>query len=305
MELTSRRPKVSICVVTYNQENYIRECLQSIVDQETDFEFELLIGDDCSTDRTAEIVNEFEARYPSMVRKIRREVNLGALQNFVQTHNEARGSYVAHIDGDDIMLKGKLQLQANFLEANSDFSVVWHKVNLFDDCGGFFPGEKYNYSFFPDGVVTLSHALRLGSVGAHSSCMYRRSARKTRKADMPTIDLFFTWEYLLSGKGKILDQVLGAYRVSAQGSILQTLNMRKINADHARHYLMLLPEQRRNIFIFGLMNFLIDLKNRRGTSLEFARLIRDSACFVSPLLIIKSLREIRHLVSHPLRYGEE
>ena len=63
-EIMDRPPKVSVCVVTYNQEKYIRQCLQSIVDQETDFDFEVIVADDCSTDRTSCIVQEFADKYP-------------------------------------------------------------------------------------------------------------------------------------------------------------------------------------------------------------------------------------------------
>jgi glycosyltransferase involved in cell wall biosynthesis len=295
-------PKVTVCVVTYNQEKYIRECLKSIVEQDVNFDFEVLVADDCSTDNTREIVREFSAKYPHIIKPILRVKNVGALTNYLGVHKSARGAYVAHIDGDDLMLPGKLQKQADFLDLNPDFSVVWHRVDLFDDKGGFFPGNGYDYSFFPAGVVTLSHALRLGSVGAHSSCMYRRDARKTHEADFPIIDLFFTWEYLCSGKGKMLDDVLGAYRVAAHGSIMTSLNMRKINAHHASYYLRLLPGQRKNIFVFAILNFLIDLKNRRPTRRDFAKLMRESRCLVSPLVVFRSFLQIRQLVSHPLVY---
>jgi glycosyltransferase involved in cell wall biosynthesis len=293
---------LSVCVVTYNQDHYIRDCLSSIVEQKTSFPFEIIVADDCSTDQTREIILEFAKRYPNIVKPLFRKKNLGAVENYLDVHNGAKGTYVAHIDGDDLMLPGKLQKQVDFLSQNSGFSAVWHRVNLFDDAGGFFSGDGYDYSFFKNGVITLSHALRLGSFGAHSSCMYRREARKTRKADFPIIDLFFTWEYLCSGEGKMLDDVLGAYRVAAHGSIMQNLNMRRINAHHARHYLKLVPDQRQNIFVFALLNFLIDLKNRRPTLRDFAKLTIDSFALVSPFFIWQSAFEVRKLISHPLRY---
>lgn len=298
-------PKVSVCVVTYNQEQYIYDCLTSIVEQVTEFDFEVLVADDCSRDKTREIILEFARQFPSIIKPIFREKNMGAVANYLAVHNSAQGNYIAHIDGDDLMLPGKLQKQAEFLDAHPDFSAVWHPVDLFDDDGGYFPGLKYDYSFFPSGVVTLSHALRLGSFGAHSSCMYRRAARRTRTTDFPIIDLFFTWEYLRSGKGMMLNQALGAYRVAARGSIMQTLNMRKINAHHAHYYLEIEPTQRKNIFVFAILNFLIDLKNRRPTVFDFARLMAKSISFVPPSLIIRSYSEIRRLISHPLIYEEK
>jgi len=198
------------------------------------------------------------------------------------------------MDGDDLMLPGKLQRQVEFLEANPEFSAVWHKVNLFDDDGGFVPGEKYDLSFFPNGVVTLEHALRLGAVGAHSSIMYRGSKRKTRETDFETLDLFYTWEYLSAGKGKVLDEVLGSYRVGAQGSI-QVKNIVKIErmiAHHASYYLKLMPEQRRNIFVFAVIQAMVDVKHLRSTAWRFAKVAIKSVSVVSPVLIVRTILEM-------------
>ena len=251
-------------MLTYNQVRYIRECLESIVDQETDFAFEVIVADDGSTDGTREIVREFGERYPEVVKPVLRPRNIGGTRNYIETHNGAKATYVAHMDGDDVMFPGKLQKQVEFLDANAEFSLVWHRVNLFDDQGGVVLGKAYDLSFFPNGIVTLEHAMRLGSIAAHSSLMYRRSARKTRQTDFETLDLFYTWEYLAAGRGKILDDVLGGYRVSAQGSAQSKgiVHIQKINAHHAGYFLKLMPEQRRNIFVFVLVNFMVDVKNR-------------------------------------------
>jgi cellulose synthase/poly-beta-1,6-N-acetylglucosamine synthase-like glycosyltransferase len=77
MEIVEQAPKVSVCVVTYNQEKYIGQCLQSVVDQETDFDFEVLVADDCSTDGTRLILHEFANKYPGIVKPILSEVNVG------------------------------------------------------------------------------------------------------------------------------------------------------------------------------------------------------------------------------------
>jgi glycosyltransferase involved in cell wall biosynthesis len=257
----------------------------------------VIVADDCSTDRTQAIVKEYADRYPDVVKLLLRSVNIGSTRNFLGVHNSATTPYVAHIDGDDLMLPGKLQKQVEFLDANPDFSVVWHRVNLFDDDGGFVPGEDYDLSFFPDGVVTLEHALRLGAVSAHSSIMYRGSARTTRQTGFETLDLFYTWEYLASGKGKVLDEVLGSYRVSAQNSIQikGIVKIQRFVVHHARYYLKLRPEQRRNLFILAVINFMVDVKNFRGTAWSFAGLALESASLVSPLVILRTVAEMRRI----------
>jgi len=289
-------PKVTVCVVTYNQEQYIRSCLQSVVDQQTDFTFEVIVSDDRSTDGTPAIVEEFARLHPDVVRPVLRPVNVGAIRNFIEVHNLARGAYVAHMDGDDLMLPGKLQKQVDFLVANPDFTAVWHRFNLFDDDGEFVSGEKFDLSFFPHGTVTLEHSLRIGSFCMHSAVMYRRSARKTRQVDFEIIDLFYTWEYLSSGKGKILDDVLGGYRIAAKGSIQKNMSkIQRIIAHNHRYYLHLMPWQRRNIFSLAFIGFLVDVKHCRSSVWSSARTAIESLSLVSPLFLLRNLREMKKL----------
>lgn len=124
MMSTEKTPKVSVCVVTYNQEHYIRQCLQSIVDQETDFDFEVIVGDDCSTDGTREIVQEFADQYPGVVKPVFHETNVGPHHNYFFVHKLAKGEYVAHVDGDDYWLPNKLAFQVNILDKNRDLVFV-------------------------------------------------------------------------------------------------------------------------------------------------------------------------------------
>src|SRR5690554_1032835 len=118
--------KVSVCVVTYNQEKYIAECLQSLVDQVTDFPFEIIVGEDCSTDNTRSIVDEYSQKYPSLIVKNYHKQNVGAVQNAITSYKMARGKYICHIDGDDYVLPGKLQKQAQVLDDNQDCVICSH-----------------------------------------------------------------------------------------------------------------------------------------------------------------------------------
>jgi glycosyltransferase involved in cell wall biosynthesis len=298
------RAMVSVCVVTYNQEKYIRDCVQSIVDQVTDFPFEVLISDDCSTDNTIAIVGEFETNYPGIVKVVSRDKNVGALRNFLLAHNEAMGTYIAHCDGDDCFLPNKLQSQFDYLERNSNCTVVWHRTNFFDDAGGFLPGEDCDYSMFEGGVVTFGQALRLGSVAINSSIMYRRCARKTFEPNFDVIDLFYTLEYLTSGYGMILDKILGEYRVNALNAITKSSGCRikLIYAHHANYYFDVYPEKRRDIFMFSLTNLLLDLKNRRRSAFRFFVLVIRTFCVVSPSALYAHFKVVRKLRIPPLRY---
>ena len=295
--MTNKKPKVSVCVVTYNQENYIRQCLQSIVDQVTDFAFEVIVADDYSTDSTRLIIQEFVDKYPGMVKPIFHKSNMGPYKNFVFVHQQAIGEHVAHLDGDDLMLPSKLQKQSNFLDLNHECTVVWHRVNFFDDYGKSLSGQHYNYSIFPCGIVDFGTALRHGSVAVHSSIMYRKSSRITNYPNFDTLDLFYSWEYLSGGWGKILDEVLGSYRVNSVGaiSVKSELLVRSLVAHHAAYFLKLHPDHRKDVFFFALTNFLIDFKNLRKTAFLFLTLIIASFSLIGPREFLMHLNVARQL----------
>ena len=122
-------PKVSIVCITYNHEQFIRQALESFVMQEADFDFEVIVSDDCSIDKTGEIIKEFEQAYPKIIKSVCQKKNLGAISNFIDVLSRVKSNYVALCEGDDYFTDPcKLQKQVDFLEANPDFSVCLHSV---------------------------------------------------------------------------------------------------------------------------------------------------------------------------------
>ena len=131
------RPVVSVLCITYNQARFIRQTLDSILGQITDFPFELLVGDDRSSDGTAEIIADYAARHPNLVAVLRSE-NLGPNKNFSDLTARARGEYVAICEGDDYWTdSSKLQRQVEFLRTNPEFTLCFHPVRvLYEDMPG-------------------------------------------------------------------------------------------------------------------------------------------------------------------------
>jgi glycosyltransferase involved in cell wall biosynthesis len=124
-----RDPLVSVVMITYNHEPYIGQAIEGVVSQEADFPIELIIGEDCSTDRTREIALEFQRRYPEMIRLLFSEKNIGMHKNFRRTALAARGKYMAFCEGDDWWhRKDKLQIQIPFFLA--DNSLVFLSGNV-------------------------------------------------------------------------------------------------------------------------------------------------------------------------------
>lgn len=129
--------KVSVLMLTYNQERYIDEAIRSVMLQETDFPFELVIGNDASTDDTGRICEEWQKKHPAQIVLLNRKQNLGLQQNFMQTYARCRGRYIAICEGDDYWTnKRKLQWQTDFLDAHPDYSTCFHRViNYYEDRG--------------------------------------------------------------------------------------------------------------------------------------------------------------------------
>lgn len=119
------RPLVSVRTSTYNHGPYIRQCIEGVLMQKTNFPFEFIIGEDFSSDETREIVFEYVERYPDVIRVITADYNVGSKANGRRCIRACRGKYMAICEGDDYWTDPlKLQKQVDFLEANPDYGLI-------------------------------------------------------------------------------------------------------------------------------------------------------------------------------------
>jgi glycosyltransferase involved in cell wall biosynthesis len=119
--------KVSVCMTTYNHERYIAQAVESVLAQRLDFPIELVIGEDCSTDGTREIVQSLARQHPDRIRLRLSEKNMGGQGNFLATFALCRGQYVARLDGDDYWTcADKLQRQVDALDAHPEWVICFH-----------------------------------------------------------------------------------------------------------------------------------------------------------------------------------
>jgi glycosyltransferase involved in cell wall biosynthesis len=146
-------PLVTINCITYNHESYIRETIEGFLMQQTSFGIEILIHDDASTDRTADIIREYEQKYPELIFPIYQTENQYSKGGKPHHFNgeRARGKYLAYCEGDDYWTDPtKLQKQVDFLEAHPDYSFTYCRFRkLNQDTGEFL--DDINGSYFNDG----------------------------------------------------------------------------------------------------------------------------------------------------------
>ncbi len=226
--LGKKLPKVSVCVVTYNQEKYISQCLQSIFDQKTNFDFEIIVADDFSTDNTRNILQDFAKRYPDRFRLFLHEKNIGAGKNFRFIHEQPVGEYIVHMDGDDYALPGKLQMQADYLDVNNDCNIVFHRMIVTDVNDNVRKSTAssmeniMNYKFYRKDIIELV------AIGAHSSKMYRASVRNKKLPNFDLVD--YTVNVIQVDHGYAAycsEKPLGVYRagigISGSAAVIQSV----------------------------------------------------------------------------------
>jgi glycosyltransferase involved in cell wall biosynthesis len=229
---------VSVLVVTYNHARFVRQALDSAIAQRLPQPFEVLVSEDCSTDGTREIVQEYAKRHPHLVRLLLSERNLHSNEVVARGFRAARGRYVALLDGDDYWTSDdKLRAQVAFLDARAELTMCFHNVQVVDELSQS-TGRLWNAPGQPE--VSGLHELLRGNFIATSSVVYRRAA----VAEVPAwYDGFFPvtdWPlhvlYAREGRIGYLEQTLSVYRMHG-GGLFSTLGEREkleANADFYR-----------------------------------------------------------------------
>lgn len=143
--MRENRPLLSVWMISYNHEKYIEQALNSVLMQKTKFEYEIVIGDDCSTDNTQQILRTYAEKYPDKITLILRDKNMGPTNNAYDVFMNCRGKYIALLEGDDFWTDNeKLQKQVDILESDSELSGCSHIVNYIDGNNKIFDQEPSN-----------------------------------------------------------------------------------------------------------------------------------------------------------------
>lgn len=258
--------KVSVCVITYNHECYIEECLNSILHQKTNFNYEILVGDDFSNDGTRSILTKFQSLHPEKIVLIFQNTRSGGSKNYEDTHAAASGEYIAHVDGDDILRPGKLQLQVDKFDSSPDINILWHRVSIFNQMGSRCDRPEYN-SLFVEKKISREDLVLFGPFGPHSSTMYRRINQRCRNINFNGNDWFISFELIQDGYGLMMNEVLGEYRIHSGGLSGGSIANKKNRILLCRcqlEILKLYPEYASTISLRSLVLALYDMCHLKG-----------------------------------------
>lgn len=192
------QPLVSVRCITYNHEPYIAQALDGFLMQKTNFPFEVIVHDDASTDRTADIVREYEKKHPKIIRTIyqtenqysKRDGSIGRIMNAA-----CRGRYIAICEGDDYWIDGnKLQMQVDFLEANPEYSAYYSNVEGIDAEGKPFGYAYLSFPLYSTHSISPSDPHYYPLIGQLATCMVRREIM----LEIPKADFQINGDMVLS-----------------------------------------------------------------------------------------------------------
>lgn len=217
------KPKLSVILITYNHAKYVRKALDGILMQKTDFDYEIVVGDDCSADGTQDILREYSMKNPGKFRLLLREKNLGRpTLNVYLTSMEAEGEYLAYLEGDDYWNDDtKLQKQVDFLDTHPDYMGTTHSFCIIDENGDPSSDEQKEKLYSWSGDYTYENWERRGEWPGQTASNVCRNFYKNGKMDYSILyrahdfiddEVIFTF-LLLQGKIYRFDDVMAAHRV--------------------------------------------------------------------------------------------
>lgn len=217
---------VSVCMITYDHEEFISEAIEGVLMQKTNFPIELIIGEDFSTDNTRKIILEYAEKYPDIIRSLLPECNLGMMKNFIKTMEAAKGKYIALCEGDDYWTDPyKLQKQVNFLEKNDDFIACFHNARIINSQNKITLFNSLYEKKYPDIEDLISRRWFI----ATASLVFRNNIIFFPEWFHSVVNGDYALELLLAEKGRFyfINDIMSVYR-QHELSVSNVLNKKKI-----------------------------------------------------------------------------
>lgn len=217
-------PLASVIILAYNQNAYISECIDGAVSQDTTFPIEIILADDCSTDGTREICEEYAAKCPELIKLLPSDRNVGAVANEQRAFLAAKGKYIATCEGDDLWTDSlKLQKQVDFLEANPGYSVCFHRYKKMHTEDGIEEGDGCDKLFANPNESSIKismHQFMHQWCTQYLSMVFRKDcydfeAYKRYKYYRDTHQIY---HLIKNGKCRLFSFYGGVYRMTGSGS---------------------------------------------------------------------------------------
>lgn len=239
----SEIPLVSISCITYNHEPYIAQALNGFLMQKTSFPFEVLIHDDASTDRTADIIREYEKKFPNLIKPIYQKENqyskgftsVSATWNFPR----AQGKYIALCEGDDYWIdENKLQMQVDFLENNPEYGMCFHDAVVVNEL----ENEVDSFSYHVIEKDYSATELFENWVVPTASMLFKKEILCYKLADRKNFiagDIVLVEQACVYGKVHGFKKKMSVYRIQENGLTWSKERREKTLRLHPNHYIAL------------------------------------------------------------------
>ncbi|NJY63939.1 glycosyltransferase [Salinimicrobium sp. CDJ15-81-2] len=233
-----KNPLVSVCMITYKHQDYIREAIDGVLSQEVDFSFELIICNDNSPDQTEDVIKSIIKNNDKggLIRYIKHNKNIGAIPNFHYSFKQAKGKYIAICEGDDFWIDPKkLQKQIDFLESNVEYSASFHEVDML------FDSKAVSFSSYQSNIIENPVLFQdvVGKDWLIPTCSF--VFRKDKMILPEFYDQLNYGDYplfcciLINSRAHYFDEVMAIYRRNNTGSLtntIRTFGFLNVSADY-------------------------------------------------------------------------
>jgi glycosyltransferase involved in cell wall biosynthesis len=250
------QPDVSVIMMTYNHQQYIAQAIEGVLNQNTTYSVELLIGEDCSTDQTRRIVLEYAAKHPETIRAVLSRKNIGGHLNALRLESAARGRYLAYCDGDDYWHNSsKIQKQVDFLQKNPDHVLVHARRDSLDQNGNRLVSTGREKGEWCNGWI-YDELLYANFIAACTVCVRADIIREFGRTHLGSISYLTgdwpRWLYAARiGKIMFFNETMSTYRLSP-GSVTRSGPVAKLNMKCSQRQI-----QRDFIALYGCSNTLL------------------------------------------------
>ncbi len=289
------KPFLSVCIITYNHVNYIKQAIDGALMQKTDFPIEIIVADDFSTDGTREILQDYLLKIPTNFRLILQDKNVGPAENWMDLMAAPTGKYVAYLDGDDYWIDdNKLQKQVNYLEKNSKVVMCFTNIEVYDND----TKDTKEWAKIEDIDYDITNFIK-ENAAASCTIVFRNGLVDVSKCNIQNI-AFGDWAFYLFllqfGNAKYLDFISAVYRVSSQSQLSKISLIKYLFKKKEFYYFFLhnpvfskYKNLIRDRYISTLYALAIRLEKNDKERKKYLRQVIRSVGFGRVLLTIKAL----------------